>query len=336
MRAVLQGLVLELLACSVDGRGGSDLVGTVTIEVYYSPRCTRCWSFLQQNVLPLLEAGLPGDQVLVTVLPVPFTVLMPGECVKDAGCIASVAPLCALNKAPPPAPADSLELLAALRFVECSVGHTSGVLQLDRHTVRNCSEVAGVPMEDIDDCISSKEVFDFMHSKSYNENAMEAIERISKEGFDEHVGLPLVFVDGVLLSCNGHVCSARKTPSGEEPLQRPGSLLSVACARLQSPPEACRGAGADPPAGPVDVPDRLPCENCAEVGHFRWRAASSSSPWGQLALAAGALAALALALGAWHRGRRPQRGRGYEVPGSGEPAPGPLMDARSGGAELAC
>lgn len=336
MRAVPLGLLLELLARGVDGRSGSDLVGKVTIEVYYSPRCTRCWSFLQRNVLPLLEAGLPGDQVLVTVLPVPFTVLMPGDCVKDAGCVASVAPLCALNNAPPPAPADSPELRAALRFVECSVGHTSGELHLDRHTVRNCSEAAGVPMDGIDDCIASKEVFDFMHSKSYNENAIEALARISEEGFDEHVGLPLVFVDGVLLSCDGHGCSARKKPSGEEPLQRPGSLLSVACARLQSPPEACRGAGADPAAGPVDVSDRLPCENCAEVGRFRWRAVSSSGPWGQLALAAGALAALSLALVAWHRGRRPQRGRGYEAPGGGEPAPGSLMDARGGGAELVC
>ncbi|CAK0806852.1 unnamed protein product [Prorocentrum cordatum] len=348
MRAALHGLALELLACGVvDGRGGSDLVDAVTLEVYYSPRCTRCWNFIQRNVVPLLEAGLPGDQVLVTVLPVPFTVLLPGDCVKDVGCIASVAPLCALSgqalhaaatSTPRPQPAEDAH--------GCERGPVPlhPPRALERDTVRNCAEVAGVPLDDIDDCIASRDVFDFigerklfgsvggrrgtfsssplMHSKSYTDNALEALERIDTEGFEGHVGLPLVFLDGALLSCDGYGCSARKTPSGEEPLERPGSLLSVACASLRSPPEACRGAGADQAglgAEPVDVSDRLPCENCAESGRFRWRAPGrADGPPGRLALAAGALAALPLALGAWLRGRRPPRGCSYEAAAAAE------------------
>jgi len=69
--------VLELLrdektapdAAKVFNALGGDSLPQVRLEIYPSPECPNCLLAMEQGILPFLRAGLPGDQVVLTVLP---------------------------------------------------------------------------------------------------------------------------------------------------------------------------------------------------------------------------------------------------------------------------
>jgi hypothetical protein len=245
----------------------------VQIEVYYSPKCINCLSFLHLGVLPLLEARIPGQQVAVTVLPLPSAMGLEAECALDAECQTHVAPLCALKADHLPLPVDSHELLSAVRFLECDLAHTvkAGSLSVEADTVRTCANMTGLHYEKLHACTQGPEALQITRSATYQEKAREAIRRLRSAGIRDRVQMPLVFLNGELLDCQGGACFAKKTQTGDRPLANPGSLLHVVCTLLTPPPEACRITLATEGVG-VRVAQTQRCENCVEIGGFRWPA----------------------------------------------------------------
>merc|ERR1712039_732693 len=87
-----------------------------------------------------------------------------------------------------------------------------------------------------------------------------------------------------MLDCSGpYTCNRIWTKQGERPLSQSGDLLTVVCAQLHPRPYACSNhssvtsspktttGGSASAAHVKNATFAKDCENCAEVGRFRWR-----------------------------------------------------------------
>eukprot|EP00411_Alexandrium_monilatum_P106915 CAMPEP_0175774712 /NCGR_PEP_ID=MMETSP0097-20121207/73747_1 /TAXON_ID=311494 /ORGANISM="Alexandrium monilatum, Strain CCMP3105" /LENGTH=153 /DNA_ID=CAMNT_0017085187 /DNA_START=48 /DNA_END=505 /DNA_ORIENTATION=- len=110
----------------------------------------------------------------------------------------------------------------------------------------------------------------------------------NKAGFQEPPSMPWVFLNGDLLLCDdGRTCTAVQAPTGDRLLPAPGSLLSIVCSHLDDPQppgclhtdglvQAAQGRANEDAGGEsaeqVAVKRAQACQNCGEVGAFRWSA----------------------------------------------------------------
>eukprot|EP00418_Pyrodinium_bahamense_P020162 CAMPEP_0179128718 /NCGR_PEP_ID=MMETSP0796-20121207/61043_1 /TAXON_ID=73915 /ORGANISM="Pyrodinium bahamense, Strain pbaha01" /LENGTH=322 /DNA_ID=CAMNT_0020827575 /DNA_START=14 /DNA_END=982 /DNA_ORIENTATION=- len=262
----------------------------VSLEVYYGSKCPRSRAFIQQALLPLVNAGLPGDQVQLTFLPMPYGTLTAGVPYQPGiGDYFSVNELCILRPTmPQPALINSPALVSAVKYVACDLDHTlDGTYS--QASQRTCAEVAGVPYGPLQACVDGDAGSSIMFGREYTSKVASAHQR--------HVTpAPSLFLNGRPLLCvNPLICTGFWTPAGEEPLAQQGTLLATVCSMLSPPPPQCTQA--------ASVPLQLKVE---EVGPLRLPRAA---PRGAAAASAG-LAMLGLvnagALGvlAWQRGRR--------------------------------
>eukprot|EP00411_Alexandrium_monilatum_P064355 CAMPEP_0175529860 /NCGR_PEP_ID=MMETSP0096-20121207/21370_1 /TAXON_ID=311494 /ORGANISM="Alexandrium monilatum, Strain CCMP3105" /LENGTH=340 /DNA_ID=CAMNT_0016832577 /DNA_START=39 /DNA_END=1061 /DNA_ORIENTATION=+ len=280
----------------------------VVVEVYYSPSCRHCLDFIRAAVVELVKAKLPGGLVHLTVLPLPFSVLPPDQCAQDPRCYGELAPLCAMRATQPhPTPIDSPALLPAVEFLVCSLTQSVATRHPPPGIVRDCAGQAGLPWQPIESCARGEDVQRIMFSSDYNNAAPAAVERLAARGFNQErpYSMPLVFINGELLSCGGGGCTATRTPSGKVPLQVPGSLLFLVCSKLAPRPQACPGGPAQ--AAPLQNRPTPACENCEEVGVFHWHyAPQQRAPLQWLCIAGLAAFLVAAACLVWKRRQRQQ------------------------------
>lgn len=294
-------LLLLLVSCSTKAAAGSNSSRrllqngepapgeTVTLDFFYGPECGHCLNFLRQGILPLMEAGLPGDRVKLTVLPF---IQLEGKlpvateywdqiCMGTNTCFYSVAPICALKvNVPAAAPVDTPELAKAVHFAECNQARrlashpntgadvTPEMRAAEDAESRACAAQAGIEYSGVKACVEGGEGMRLVHSPGYTDRIVNYELVLQKSG--EQM-MPYIFLNGDVLRCDGTPtgidCSAIWTPAGSDHLlAAPGSLLHVVCSRLAPQPAAC--AGVTP--GRVKVGPTPACENCVEVGKFHW------------------------------------------------------------------
>jgi len=160
----------------------------------------------------------------------------------------------------------------------CDIGFTAGGLGRDPDVTRDCARKAGIEWEVLEACTKGPKVFDIMYSTAYANTVVTAMHRLQKAEFEQPPSMPWIFLDGQLLTCGGEGCVAVQTPFGRQALPEPGSLLALACARLDPQPEACKDiqqtmkpAEAKAESSRLAAERAKSCENCAEVGRFRWK-----------------------------------------------------------------
>jgi len=290
----------------------------VSVQVFYKTNCPHCNAFVNSQVLPLLEAEIPGDRLQLTLLPY-FDSGKPGskeECVADPSCRDVLAPICALKGTlPPPAASDSPSLLRAARFVACDLRHSAGGLVHNMESIADCTRQADLQWlgpGGMQACRDGKESFELLITpENYAEPIMRVVHDFLSAGYPEQLPMPWVLIDGEMLGCSGEGCSSRRTPRGDVPLAgAASSFLALVCAKLEEPrPSACAqlapasrtvsDSGAKAKAAP-------PCEDCYALGRFHWsnrpeRSSFSAAPLASLALLA---AVSAMCVSAWRRGRR--------------------------------
>jgi len=298
-----------------------------SVEVYYYTLCPHCEYFLKLGLMPLIEAQLPGSQVQVTVLPIYPPLLRwvddRSQCLAREDCLTALAPLCALKAASQPGPADSLALLRGSRFAVCDISFTASGQGRDPTATRGCAETAGLAWNELQGCAEGPEAATLLQSGS--RNLMSAMDLLHfKTGFQDPPSMPWVFLNGDLLLCDdGKTCTAVQTPAGEQPLPASGSLLSLVCSSLNPQPPGCLNADALAQAAQEQaykddggksaerraVKRAQECENCVEMGAFRWHSPSrvQTVPISVLALVGVALSTLALWRCSWqcaYGGRR--------------------------------
>jgi len=302
----------------LNGEGES----TLTLDFLYGPDCPHCLTFLRKGILPLIQAGLPGDRVKLTVLP--FVQLENVEipvkywdqiCMQTNICFYAMAPLCALKvNVPAAVPVDSPVLARGVHFATCNqakrmASHpstgTDVTLEMrmaEDAESRLCAQQAGVPYGEIKTCVESGQGTSLVHHPGYRDRILKFEATLKKSGRQM---MPYVYLNGDVLRCDigdaGLDCSGIWTAAaGDKPLASPGSLLHVVCSRLKPQPVACKGVTSQR----VKVGPTKQCENCVEVGAFRWQQSSGSHIGPALGLASGAATGVA-ALGwlAWRRAR---------------------------------
>merc|ERR1711972_667462 len=115
-----------------------------------------------------------------------------------------------------------------------------------------------------------------MYSAAYADNVIAAMHRLKNARFKEPPRMPWIFLNGNLLTCMAEKCIAVHTSRGDQPLNKPGSLLYLVCAQLQgAQPDACRNVT------PIDIGNASKnedtvnqteaCENCIDVGTYHWQ-----------------------------------------------------------------
>lgn len=236
----------------------------VVFEFYYGVGCENCEYFMTHMGKDLLEAGLPGDQVQVTLLPVP------GGSVGKA----DMVHLCALKSGvEAPFPVDSPELASAARFVACDLGN----IQRDQSTeaaLKACAAESGVDWDSLADCVNGDEGVGILQSAAFTAK-MQSIH--TRPHTDSE---PFLFFNGEGLDCGTPYptsCWATYGPDGSQrKLPAEGSLAYVACSALQDPRPASCSAQVAAGAAPVAAADAqggsttVACQNCNEVGSFNW------------------------------------------------------------------
>eukprot|EP00421_Protoceratium_reticulatum_P035839 CAMPEP_0168482894 /NCGR_PEP_ID=MMETSP0228-20121227/65276_1 /TAXON_ID=133427 /ORGANISM="Protoceratium reticulatum, Strain CCCM 535 (=CCMP 1889)" /LENGTH=438 /DNA_ID=CAMNT_0008499335 /DNA_START=25 /DNA_END=1342 /DNA_ORIENTATION=+ len=266
----------------------------VTVQMYYGPACTNCLHFLEHAIRPLLDAGLPGDRVKVSVLPfvkieenVPVAQnLWDQFCRSTDSCFYALAPLCALEASvPAAAPADSPELSRGVSFAQCNqarrlASHPSTSMEVsdemrsaEDSESRACAAQAGMPYDGpqgVKACADGPKSLSLIHSPGYTGRVIAAERTLKLSGKQM---MPYVFLNGDVLRCDGGEAGVRcggiwSQAGGDRVLTHPGTLLHVVCSRLNPRPDACRGVSATPAkVGPTPF-----CENCNEVRSFHWDA----------------------------------------------------------------
>jgi len=253
----------------------------VSLEFYFLTTCPHCLSLMQHGVRSVIEAQLPGDQVQLTVLPVLKGMANPQQCMETGACHHALAPLCSLQSTlPQPAPADSPELRRAVEFVACDMAFSAEGLGNTPELAQDCARKADLDWEALDACTRGPKVFDIMYGAAYAKTIVSTMHRLKKAHFVRPPSMPWVFLDGKLLTCGSEGCIAERTSTGDVPLSTPGSLLALVCAKLEPKPEACRNAQKSFDPTSVEAEARVVaqvsrCENCEEVGTYRWRAGRS-------------------------------------------------------------
>jgi len=251
----------------------------VSIEVYYKTNCPHCLEFLRESVVPLVKAHLPGDRVKITVLPYLESGKPAGlvECLSRPDCSAVLPPLCGLKGSlPPPSPADSPALVNGVRFVVCDLAQTAGGLGHDANSIRFCAGEAGIAWSEMEACLGGPQALGgaqafgmLMTPDDYATSILAAVQRFRDAGYRTKIGMPWVFLNGRHLACTGSACTAFRTPVGDEPLEQPGSLLYLACSKLDPKPPACVGESTAARTGPQTVKPTPQCKNCAAFGSYR-------------------------------------------------------------------
>lgn len=301
----------------------------VVFEVRPQPTCTRCMFWIREAFVPLVEAGFPGDQVKLTVVP------WPGEDAVDkvnanglfeGGDENTAVQVCAMRNAlAQPAPIDSPAMVAAVKFIACDDTQRMGGAGLER--VKACAAEAGLPLdgpEGVGECEDPEVGLALMRQAEYSKLVLDA------KG-QPYTSAPHVFLNGEVLNCPNHeYCESTGGErvagevglSGATPLPRPGTLQEITCALIDDPkPAVCDGLEpVDDAAGPYTGPTTTACENCrlrrweAVAGELDAAAARGVQHWPPspaplLGLAAFALLASAAALrvcGRHPRERAPQ------------------------------
>jgi hypothetical protein len=117
--------------------------------------------------------------------------------------------------------------------------------------------------------MSGPEAFSIMHNPDYAINVVVAMRRLKKAHFDAPPGMPWIFLNGDLLHCGSKECTAIRTPEGDQPLDKPGSLLFLACSKLDPMPEICQEVHQSGRRSSQEQ-EVDGCESCAEVGVLRF------------------------------------------------------------------
>jgi len=282
----------------------------VRLEVYYLTTCPHCADFLRRAMLPVVDAGLPEDQVQIMFLPVLKGMSSPERCMATDACRFALTPLCAWRDVR--TAADHQEALQhAARFVACDIQNTAGGLGRDRQRTEDCATHAGLEWEGEDGlkaCSEGPEAFGVMYSPDYANQAIAAMHRLREEHWQKPPDMPWVFLNEELLRCDGEhgACSAWMEPEGDRMLKEPSSLLGMVCGRLRPRPSMCDKAlsldlrirSSSTTARPTQPAPA--CESCVEVGAFHWYRHPSSRgfplPRSSPVAAAAAVAALGLTL----------------------------------------
>jgi len=261
----------------------------VTLEVWYTTHCPNCQELIHYGLLPLVEAGLPGDQVEILAHPWRNGQNGPDGLYQPVpGDFTSIGHMCAFRDAlPMPAPIDSPSLKSAVKFLACDMDDLiiPGVKR-DANSVSKCADAAGLHWDGPDGIKACAEGgpnakgYELMHSRAYTDLVQAASSHIQVEAVT-----PFVFLNGDLLECSGPThCVATVNQQGQlVPLATPGSLLEVICSMLSPKPAACvadgtSAAGESSAATTTEKKFHPACENCAEVGKFHW-APSSQMVW---------------------------------------------------------
>jgi len=276
-----------------------------------------------------MEAGLPGDQVKVSVLPliklednavIPVSI-WDMTCMAVNICYYAMAPLCALNVSVPSAvPIDSPELLKSVRFATCNqakrlASHpcsgpdvTEEMRIAENSESSDCAEQVGIPYSEIKTCVENGAGTRLVHEKGYKDRVLKYTAVLTKSGTQM---LPYIFLNGDVLRCDidgaALNCYAIWTSvDGDQPLSSPGSLLHVVCSKLNPPPVACIGAGAS--SKRTQVGPTPACENCVAVGTFQWsHTAPSTNTLSMCILVAAAVALATLGSFGWKRANKKYR-----------------------------
>uniref|UniRef100_A0A7S4PY61 Sulfhydryl oxidase n=1 Tax=Alexandrium monilatum TaxID=311494 RepID=A0A7S4PY61_9DINO len=321
----------------------------VSVEVYYYTLCPHCEYFLKLGMRPLVEAGLPGSLVQITLLPIYPPLLRwvedRGQCLAHEDCFTALAPLCALKAVPAPAPADSPELLSGARFAECDISYTAAGRGRDLAETRGCAEAAGLAWSELWGCANGTEASALLRSGSHNLIMSMGLLH-NKAGFQEPPSMPWVFLNGDLLLCDdGRTCTAVQAPTGDRLLPAPGSLLSIVCSHLDDPQppgclhtdglvQAAQGRANEDAGGEsaeqVAVKRAQACQNCGEVGAFRWSARPRIRGLFVLLLAMAlvALGTLAALRTSWRKCYRGPRAEGTSLASLSAGADGPKSGCR--------
>ncbi|CAK0822580.1 unnamed protein product [Prorocentrum cordatum] len=271
MRGRRNGARLALLlpgaALASDAAAGAQ---PVVFEFYYGLGCENCEYFMTHMGKNLLEAGLPGDQVQVTLLPV----------LGGRGSAPELAHLCALRSGvEAPFPVDSPELASAAKFVACDLGNIQRD-QASEAAAKACAAEAGVDWDGLAACVNGDEGVGILQSAAFAAK-MQSI-RTRPHSDSE----PYLFFNDAGLDCGTPYptsCWATYGPDGSQrKLPAEGSLAYVACSALPGPlPAACSApsaagvapaaaAGAGHTAGLEGGSTTVACQNCNEVGSFNW------------------------------------------------------------------
>jgi len=240
----------------------------VVFEFYYGVGCENCEYFMTHMGKDLLEAGLPGDQVQVTLLPV----------LGSSADTAEMVHLCALKSGvESPFPVDSPQLASAAKFVACDLGNIQSD-QASEATAKACAAEAGVDWDSLADCVNGGEGVGILQSAAFTAK-MESIHTRPHTESE-----PYLFFNGEGLDCGTPYptsCWATYGLDGSQwQLPAEGSLAYVACSALQDPLPASCGAQAAAGAAPAAAADAqadaqgsgttVACQNCNEVGSFNW------------------------------------------------------------------
>jgi len=299
--------LLPLLACTVAGK-------QVSLEVYYGAQCENCLAFVQQGLMPVLHAGLPGTSVRLTLLPWMAGRLDADGLYTPTRHDETVFPhICTLRSFLRGGPIDAVGLVHGAEFVACDLHTTSMPGARDETSLRRCANISGLSWDGPDgikDCAEGgrrARAFGLMRSVSY---AAKLAATSSYFG-PLSVVTPFVYVNGGWLECSGpNVCSAIWSADGRRPLAKPGSLLDAVCSQLNPQPAACQAAAAQHGLA-LEAQSRFKhCENCVEVGTVHWDQQTTATHGGlfgrgpqatRVFLLLSAAALIASAVTAWWR-----------------------------------
>lgn len=264
---------LALLAAS-KGQGQEGEHHVVTVEFFYSVTCPHCHDFLRGPMLPQLIDSLPGGEVVVNIMPLVPSHSTADTCKADPTCALAVAPLCVLKQTGTgPQKADSANLRGLLKFLACDIEDTFAGVR-DQAKTKACAVKAGIDWEGPQG----------LHRCAFGDTPGLELLKLSKvaqvrtemtfqnKGFMGMPGIPWVIVDDRMFDCSDKQCMAVILPKHEVQLQKPGSLLSLVCMRLNqfgSNAHACGdlGAAKSISAGNSDnIPEvkMKPCKKCEE------------------------------------------------------------------------
>lgn len=276
--------------------------------------------------MPLLNAGLNGNELQVTFMPWYTGKFLPNglyDAQKNNYYDTLTFPhLCALKPTmPQPSPVNSPAFVQAAKFVACDMsaiqtatGHTPASMQ-------SCAAQTGINWAALQQCTNSGMGQQIMRGAEFANKIHSVLNRMMDRA-------PYMFLNGQMLVCPGYNwCTHTWVPGPgghymKKPLPKPGSFLTVVCSHLQPPPQACYAAlgGAPQPAAMKPTPA---CENCNEVLPSGWAQQAAAGPPRALPLravyalgAAAACAALAAGLVlAWRRTRGAHGGKAAAADG---------------------
>mmetsp|Transcript_80179 Transcript_80179/g.201749 ORF Transcript_80179/g.201749 Transcript_80179/m.201749 type:complete len:345 (+) Transcript_80179:67-1101(+) len=259
------------------------LEASTTLEIFYKINCPHCAAFMASGVSELVNAGLPGDRLDITILPMIKPPDGRPQCMEDPLCANALSPLCALKPMmPPPMPADAAGWPSIVKFLSCDVMHTGGGEEFTPSTVQRCASDAGLDSTGIQDCANGMEAFDLLFSDNYSGRILDAIRRLQEAGFPDHIAMPWVFLNGELLECSGSGCTGAKQPYGITPLQNPGSLLYLVCSKLDPKPDACMNV--EGYQSHHTVAKLTECLNCEEMTKPEWHDTTRGTHWSSTAM----------------------------------------------------